>query len=86
MSVDECTYRKLRTQTVRGVRTPPTLGVHSRTLPTVYLHFWTLRYGVTMADEGLRPISPSKLEHPPHPSDRRFQSNQETLFSLVMFI
>ena len=45
MSVDECTYRKLRTHTVRGVRTPPTLGVHSRTLPTVYLHFRTLTHG-----------------------------------------
>ena len=44
------------------------------------------RYGVTTADEGLRPISPSKLKHPPHPSGRQFQTNQETLFSLVMFI
>ena len=44
------------------------------------------RYGGTTADEGLRPISPSKLKHPPHPSGRRFQTNQETLFSLVMFI
>ena len=44
------------------------------------------RYGVTTADEGLRPISPSKLKHPPHPSGQRFQTNQETLFSLVMFI
>ena len=30
------------------------------------------RYGVTTADEGLRPISPSKLKYPPHPSDRRY--------------
>ena len=44
------------------------------------------RYGVTTADEGLRPISPSKLKYPPHPSGRRYQTNQETLFSLVMFI
>ena len=44
------------------------------------------RYGVTTADEGLRPISPSKLKHPPPPSGRRFQTNQKTLFSLVMFI
>ena len=45
-----------------------------------------LRYGVTTADEGLRPISPSKLKHPPPPSGRRSQTNQKTLFSLVMFI
>ena len=44
------------------------------------------RYGVTTADEGLCPISPSKLKYPPHPSGRRYQTNQETLFSLVMFI
>ena len=44
------------------------------------------RYGVTTADEGLRPISPLKLKHPPPPSGRRFQTNQKTLFSLVMFI
>ena len=43
-------------------------------------------YGVTTADEGLRPISPSKLKYPPHPSGRRYQTNQETLFFLVMFI
>ena len=30
------------------------------------------RYGVTTADEGLRPISPSKLKYPPHPSGRRY--------------
>ena len=30
------------------------------------------RYGVTTADEGLLPISPSKLKSPPHPSDRRY--------------
>ena len=30
------------------------------------------RYGVTTADEGLLPISPSKLKYPPHPSDRRY--------------
>ena len=30
------------------------------------------RYGVTTADEELRPISPSKLKYPPHPSDRRY--------------
>ena len=30
------------------------------------------RYGVTTADEGLRPILPSKLKYPPHPSDRRY--------------
>ena len=44
------------------------------------------RYGVTTADEGLRPISPSKLKLPPPPSGRRFQTKQKTLFSLVMFI
>ena len=44
------------------------------------------RYGVKTADEGLRPISPSKLKYPPRPSGRRYQTNQETLFSLVMFI
>ena len=33
------------------------------------------RYGVTTADEGLRPISPSKLKYPPHPSGRRYQTN-----------
>ena len=44
------------------------------------------RYGFTTADEGLRPISPLKLKYPPHPSGRRYQTNQETLFSLVMFI
>ena len=31
-----------------------------------------LRYGVTTAEEGLRPISPSKLKYPPHPSVRRY--------------
>ena len=45
-----------------------------------------LHYGVTMADEGLRPISPLKLKLPPPPSSRRFQTSQKTLFSLVMFI
>ena len=30
------------------------------------------RYGVTTADEGLLPISPSKLKYPPHQSDRRY--------------
>ena len=30
------------------------------------------RYGVTTADEGLLPISPSKLKYSPHPSDRRY--------------
>ena len=30
------------------------------------------RYGVTTADEGLLPISPSKLKYPPHPSDRLY--------------
>ena len=30
------------------------------------------RYGVTTADEGLLPISPSKLKYLPHPSDRRY--------------
>ena len=30
------------------------------------------RYGVTTADEGLHPISPSKLKYPPHPSGRRY--------------
>ena len=30
------------------------------------------RYGVTTADEGLLPISPSKLKYPPHPSGRRY--------------
>ena len=30
------------------------------------------RYGVTTADEALRPISPSKLKYPPHPSGRRY--------------
>ena len=30
------------------------------------------RYGVTTADEGLRPISPSKLKYPPYPSNRRY--------------
>ena len=44
------------------------------------------RYGVTTADEGLRPISPSKLKLPSPPSGRRFQTNQKTLFSLVIFI
>ena len=43
-------------------------------------------YGVTTADEGLRPISPLKLKLPPPPSGRRFQTSQKTLFSLVMFI
>ena len=37
----------------------------------VNLH-WEFRYGVTTADEGLLPISPSKLKSPPHPSDRRY--------------
>ena len=43
-------------------------------------------YGVTTADEGLRPISPLKLKLPPPPSGRRFQTSQKTLSSLVMFI
>ena len=43
-------------------------------------------YGVTTADEGLRPISPLKLKLPPPTSGRRFQTSQKTLFSLVMFI
>ena len=30
------------------------------------------RYGVKTADEGLRPISPSKLKDLPHPSGRRY--------------
>ena len=30
------------------------------------------RYGVTTADEGLLPISPSKLKYLPHPSDRQY--------------
>ena len=45
-----------------------------------------LHYGVTMADEGLRPISPFKLKLPPPPSSRRFQTSQKTLSSLIMFI
>ena len=45
-----------------------------------------LYHGVTMADEGLRPISPFKLKLPPPLSSRRFQTNQKTLSSLIMFI
>ena len=45
-----------------------------------------LHYGVTMADEGLRPIAPFKLKLPPPPSSRRFQTNQKTLSSRIMFI
>ena len=45
-----------------------------------------LHYGVTMVDEGIRPISPFKLKLPPPPSSRRFQTNQKTLSPLIMFI
>ena len=45
-----------------------------------------LHYGVTMADEGICPISPFKLKLPPPPSSRRFQTNQKTLSPLIMFI
>ena len=39
------TYRRWRTHTARGVRTPTTVRVHSRTLPTVSLHLRTLTHG-----------------------------------------
>ena len=45
-----------------------------------------LHHGVTMADEGLRPISPFKLKLPPPLSSQRLQTNQKTLSSLIMFI
>ena len=45
-----------------------------------------LHYGVTMADEGICPISPFNLKLPPPPSSRRFQTNQKTLSPLIMFI
>ena len=56
MSVDKCTRSvggvriphvvcRWRTHTARGVRTPPTVRVHSCTLPTVALHSRTLTHG-----------------------------------------
>ena len=36
------TYRRWRTHTARGVRTPPTVRVHPRTLTTVSLHLVSL--------------------------------------------
>ena len=45
-----------------------------------------LQYGVTVADEGICPISPFKLKLPPPRSSRRFQTIQKTLSPLIMFI
>ena len=39
------TYCRWRTHSARGVRTPPTVCLHSPTLPTVSLHLLTLTHG-----------------------------------------